>query len=254
MRCRLGVCLLLASLVACTTHAVGVDLRGAIDHPGRHDFAPGARLSDAALAAAPRPEAYLLGAAWLRADLRVAQRRLQAGILFDLSTVGQRALIGDHPALAARATALARWVKAMPVTGRAVALLDPRKVEITATENWPLAEGDALYYPRRPRTIRIVGAVERPCEVPHVALREAADYLRDCLPAKEADPDWLYVIQPDGRVFRQGVALWNRTAPQALAPGALLMVPLGVLSDIAPTLNGELADFLATQLLPAEGP
>jgi hypothetical protein len=60
------------------------------------------------------------------------------------------------------------------------------------------------------------------------------------------------VIQPDGQVFRRGVALWNRSLPLPLAPGALVFVPLsartaGAVDD---TLNHDMADFLATQLLP----
>jgi hypothetical protein len=257
MRQRRGLILLVAAVLLAgrtSAQAIEVELRGAIMHPGRHGFAADARLSAAALAAEPRPDAYLIGAAWLRVNQRPAQRRLQAGILFDLDAVHRQALADGDDDLAALTVALARWLRALPVTGRAIALLDPRKVEITAEENRPLADGDVLDYPRRPGTVRIVGAVLRPCAVPHVALRDAADYLHDCPRATTADPDWLYVIEPDGRVFKQGVALWNRSAPLALAPGARLYVPLGhAAARIAPELNRELADFIATQPLSAEG-
>ncbi|MBV8157298.1 MAG: capsule biosynthesis GfcC family protein, partial [Dyella sp.] len=84
-----------------------------------------------------------------------------------------------------------------------------------------------------------------------VALQDARKYLAGCMPSPQADPDWLYVIQPDGRVIRQGVALWNRSTPLSLAPGALLYVPIieRHVADVAPDLNNELSAFLATQLL-----
>jgi hypothetical protein len=54
-----------------------------------------------------------------------------------------------------------------------------------------------------------------------------------------------------------GIALWNRqdhAAPPA--PGAVLLVPLdsNQIKNSAPDLNRELAEFLATQPLPAESP
>ena len=65
-----------------------------------------------------------------------------------------------------------------------------------------------------------------------------------------ADPDWLYVIEPDGRVFRQGIALWNRSAALALAPGAVLYVPFkprAIEPAADADFNRDMARFIATQ-------
>ena len=91
--------------------------------------------------------------------------------------------------------------------------------------------------------------------VPLRPMLDAYRYLAECPRARRADRDWVYVIQPDGRVFRQGVAPWNRSAPLALAPGATIYVPLPerAAQAVDTTLNHDLADFLATQLLPGPG-
>jgi len=231
---------------------IQVTVTGAVAATGPLELKNDARISDAALAASLQPQAYLGGAALLRPSLIEAQQRLKAGVLFDLASLRRWAAGHDKPDLAARAAALADWIKPMPVTGRQPALLDPRVVEATPTENHPLADGDRLYYPLRPDTIQVVGAVRQHCTLPLAALQDARRYLASCAPGPEADPDTLYVIQPDGRVFEQGYALWNRSPPLALAPGAMIYVPLRAswTQAIDPDLNHDIAAFLATQLLP----
>jgi hypothetical protein len=218
-------------------------------NPGVISLSERGRLSDAALAARPRTDAYVLGAAWLRPSLLAEQQRLKAGLLFDLEAMHRDALEHGRADLASLSATLGAWVRTLPVTGRQVALLDPRSVEASPADNRPVAQGDALYYPRRPMTIRLVGALTRPCELPFVALQDARQYLASCTRSRSADADWIFVIQPDVRVFKQGVGLWNRTPPLPLAPGGTIYVPLraGSVRGIAPDLNSELAAFLGTQ-------
>ncbi len=253
----LGACAiaLLLNPIAVAAATVQVEASGAVAAAGVQTLKDGARLSDAALAAKPLPQAYMEGAAWLRSGLLKPQERLKAGILFDLVSLRQRAQHRSQQGIAAFAERLMDMIKPMPVTGRQVALLDPRAVEVNAPENHPVADGDKLYYPARPSTIRVVGAVQHTCELPLVPLQSAAHYLANCVVAAEADRDIIYVIEPDGRVFVQGIALWNRSTPLVLAPGALVYVPLRAraIKPVDPTLNSDIAAFLATQLLPGPG-
>ena len=48
---------------------------------------------------------------------------------------------------------------------------------------------------------------------------------------------------------QQGIALWNRADPQAVAPGGSIYVPLreSVLKSIDPAFNSDVATFIATQ-------
>ncbi len=248
--------LLAAMLCPLAAHAVNVQISGAVTAPGLKQLSGHARLSDAALASPLSTDAYPLGASWQRPSLQVEQARLKAGLLFDLDSARLQALRDDRTALADALASLHDWLQPMPVTGREVALLDPRSVEINATENRPIAEGDTLYYPRRPSTIKVVGAVKQACTLPLVALQNAQDYLGACKPSSLADGDWIFVIQPDGRVTKQGAGLWNRGPAMPLAPGAMIYVPLREtgLHGVSPELNQELAAFLATQpLTAAEG-
>lgn len=250
----LGVLLLL--LCSASASAMQVRASGAVTHPGVLELHDTARLSDAALAAQPSPQAYVLGAAWLRPGLLVSQQRLKAGVLFDLGQLQQHSRAGGRQALADVAAAMATWIGTMPVTGRQPAsLLDPRAVEIDPAANLLLAAGDQLYYPLRPATIRVVGAVAHACTLPLVPLQDARLYLAACAASSAADRDNIYVIEPDGRVFVQGIALWNRSAPLALAPGAMIYVPLreAAARAIDATMNHDIAAFLATQLLPGPG-
>lgn len=247
--------LLLAVVVLPASAQIQVRVEGAVDHPGIQNLKDSARLSDAALAAQVQPQAYMLGAAWLRPSLLAKQQRLKAGVLFDLDSLHLQSLQHGDDVLAEETGRLRNRVAALPVTGRMPALLDPRPVEANAAANLPLQPGDRLFYPVRPTTIRIVGAVQQPCTLPLQPMRDARSYLAACPYTRRADRDWIYVIEPDGHVFRQGVALWNRAKPLSLAPGAVIYVPLPerAAKHVDATLNHDLAAFLATQTLPGPG-
>nr|WP_269791911.1 capsule biosynthesis GfcC family protein [Stenotrophomonas sp. Iso1] len=206
-----------------------------------------ARLSAAALAARPDNDAYMLGAALLRAQAIPAQSRLKAGLLFDLE------LLAAQPQFTDTATRMRAEFQRMPVTGRVPQVLDPRPLEATRAQDLPAQSGDRLIYPKRPDTITVVGAVIKPCRLRHDALTAAANYRTQCPVLPVASSDDLYVIQPDGSHRKIGFALWNRDPAVSLAPGAVLYVPLAehLVRDIAPTLNEEAAAFLATQVLDA---
>lgn len=218
-------------------------------------YPSGSRLSNLALAAKVRPDAYMAGAAWLRPSLKEDQVRLKAGVVFELGVIRMGALTdGDEP-LGLAAAAFQSWLTTLPVTGRRTSVaLDPDRLEVSPPDNWPIEEGDALYYPRRPADIRVVGAVANPCRVPQVALQDARRYLAQCPPSAAADPDMIFVIQPDGTVFPQNIASWNRDPPRILAPGAWIYVPFNrkrIATSTDGQFNEDVAAFISTQLINA---
>lgn len=231
--------------------AVKASVDGLVDRPGEQTLPDKARLSDAALGASVRAQAYVMGASWLRPSRRVAQQRLKAGLLFDLDQVARWGRGADDNGIRQLAVALSQWLGGLPVTGREAAQLDGRALEVLAKENRVLGDGDRLHYPARPDWVRIVGAVVKPCVVPHVPLLDAREYLPMCASTPQADRDIVYIIQPDGRVYERGIALWNRSEPFALAPGATVYVPIrgDVTRAAAPEVNLDIANFLATQPL-----
>lgn len=248
--------LLLAALLG-SPHLLatpGASIEGQVMQPGQYVLNGDARLFHMVGPAVVKADAYLVGAAWLHRPAREAQRKLKAGVLFDLAVLIQHARLSDQPQLAAFAEDLQVKVARLPVTGRRAHDLDPVTLELEQAANRFLADGDRLLYPARPTTVRISGALERECEVEFRPLRPADDYLHDCVRNAFADTDWLYVIQPDGRVQRLGIGLWNREQSAIPAPGATLLVPLeeSLLRGVAEELNDDLAAFLATQPLPMD--
>lgn len=228
-----------------------VTVEGDAAAPGQYPVTASTRLHDVLLPAQVSPKAYMLGASWLHIPLRKEQTRLKLGVLFDLATLERNALLDNRPVLAELANQLASKAKAMPVTGRRIAELDPVKVELNREHNPVLSPGDRLLYPARPGFVRVEGAVLAECELPFVPMQAARDYLDACPRHAEADLDELFVVQPDGRVQRQGIALWNRVEAPPPAPGARIFVPVrsAGLGDPTPDLNAEFATFMGTQPL-----
>lgn len=251
-RSGLAITLYVLALALADARAQSVQARveGAVAVPGARTFGAGARLADAVLDARPTELAYPLGAALMRRSQIEAQVRLKAGLLYDLDLLADPAA-GDTP-LSQDASRLRAWLAGRAATGRVVVQLEPRRLELDLDANGLLADGDHFVYPLRPSTIAVVGAVVQDCTLPHVPLQDVADYLPACAHSRAADPDRVYVVQPDGQVQVVGIAAWNRSPPQALAPGATVYVPLAepVVGKVDPDFNREFASFIATQPLP----
>ena len=248
--------LALGVAVSSSLHAapsITVEVLGSVRNPGMLTLPVTSRLSDAALAGVPDDRSYMLGAALLKRSELVVQTRLKAGLLFDLEAIESRE--SSDPDGSVAATHIAREMSAMPVTGRIRQGLAPRALEMELSSNRPLADGDKLYYPTRPSTVTVLGAVEQPCSIPHRPLQRPLDYARQCPALLAASKDDLFVIQPDGETQKIGIALWNRSSESTLAPGAIIFVPLNARTtrDVSPDFNEDAARFLATQVLDAPG-
>lgn len=214
-------------------------VRGVVELPG------GARLSDAMLAARPAADAYLPGASYQQHAERAGQLRLRAGLAHTLSVLERT----GKPAIQAAASGMAAWLEAHPATGRISIPAAARLMQVQPRINPVLGDGDLISFPVRPDTVRVMGAVAEPCTLPHRPHQDARAYARACAPTQAADPNDLYVIQPDAMVQKLGVAAWNRADPQAVAPGGTVYVPLreAQLGDLDPDFNAEFASFVATQ-------
>jgi len=249
----LSVCLLLAS--STFSHAA-VTVTGDVLNAGSFTFVPGSRLLDAVTQARPNTESYWLAAAWLHQPMLEQQSRLKAGVLFDLKMLQRGALLEEKSSLAALAARLFEDVSRLPITGRKVAVLDPVALEVAFARNYSLNDGDQIIFPRRPTTVTVLGAVEKPCTLPYRAMQQAHEYLKSCLSVADADADYLWLIQPDGQVKRVGIAGWNREDRVFAAAGSMILVPVRNDDRDLPTfdLNEQLAQFLATQPLPEVTP
>jgi hypothetical protein len=132
---------------------------------------------------------------------------------------GQRGVSGDAAAL----KRLKDWISGLPVTGRVpVASADGRWLQVNPSRDPLLAPGHSLVMPRRPRTVTVVASDGMRCAVVHQAGREARAYIDAC---SRAGVDWAWIAQPDGRVQRAGIALWNRERQDEPAAGAWIWAP-----------------------------
>jgi len=236
---------------------INVTVNGAVPQSLTAAYPSETRISTVALAAKVDTQAYMLGAAWLRPVLRRDQARLRAGLLFELSGIRRLALGSGNETLGNEARRLQEWLATLPITGRRTGtVLDPYQLEVTPSADWAVSEGDTLYYPRRPQGIRVVGAVKQDCHLPLVPLQDARRYLEACAPSSAADRNRMFVVQPDGSVWEQKIALWNRDPPRPLAPGAWIYVPFDehITSRAADdTFSRDVATFIGTQLLSDDG-
>lgn len=218
---------------------------GAVQSPGVVQVKQGGRISDVLNAVRPDAAAYLLGGSLQREHERQDQVRQRAGLLH---TLGQ---LPQHENLDVRAAGdlLHDWLDAHPATGRVRLVLDRRLMQAQPLNNPIARQGDSIIIPLRPQTVHVIGAVSLPCELPHQPLQDAKTYLAHCPTSSAADPDTLYVVQPDGLVQALGVAAWNRADPQPVAAGGTIYVPIreSALKRIDASFNEDFASFVATQ-------
>ena len=190
-----------------------------------------------------RPGAgYPLGLLWQVPDEKPAQLALKLEVL---AALAKPESMGLRPP---QAQALSDLIAAMPVTGRvAVPLAQLNWLQANPSRDPLLRRGHRVELPARPSTVTVLSADGLPCRVAQVDGATARDYLDGCATAIGQEPaDWAWVVQPDGRVERHGVALWNAGNQEALAPGAWIWAPPRALR-IPERFSMRLAQFLATQ-------
>lgn len=202
------------------------------------------RLSDWLLQepAALKADAYPLGLSWRVPAELPAQAAAKSALLRDLAA-GPGALKADAEAM----RRLAELIGTLPATGRVrVAMADARWLQGNPDRDPVLQPGHAVVMPVRPRTVTVVTARGTRCAVAHAPGRGAMAYVSTCSPSGSRRVDWVWVVQPDGRVQRSGVALWNAEAQDEPAPGAWIWAPPRD-RGWTEAFSASLAQFLATQ-------
>jgi len=165
----------------------------------------------------PAASAYLQGLSWRVPEEVPAQLGLKLELLQALADTTKVGLVSAHNQL------LADLIAGMPVTGRVpIAVVDARWLEAHPERDPILLPGHKVDLPERPRTVTVLTSAGVLCRVEHVNGQESASYIRAC---GASAADWAWVAQPDGRVERYGIALWNRQAQDLPAPGAWIWAP-----------------------------
>jgi hypothetical protein len=139
------------------------------------------------------------------------------------------------------------WFSSLHVTGRVpIQFADPRWLMAHPNRDPVLLPNDRVLLPRRPTTVTAVTEEGNLCAATHESGRNAMAYVEACMPTSSGSADWVWIVQPDGRVERHGVAVWNRETQGEPAPGAWIWAPSRS-AGYSERLSDNLARFLATQ-------
>ncbi len=181
---------------------------------------------------------YLLGLEWLVPGEKVTQAQQQSDL--------PKSLVDSKGDDAARHR-LHDWFAEMPVTGRVpISIVDADWLRANPNHDPVILPEHQVILPKRPHTVTLITSSGVRCQLPHISGFLAKRYLAACAPEALSQIDWAWVVQPDGKVSRFGIANWNIQKQAEPAPGAWIWMPLRQ-DKWAGGLSAELSEFLATQ-------
>ena len=199
------------------------------------------RLSDWLNTHPSAPDFYTLGMFWSTPQELLRQQDVHQALGASLTQLHRQ---GDVSA--ASFAALQENLAAMPPTGRVpTAIAEAKWLEAYPRKDPLLQAGDSVQLPARPINLRVMAEDGSVCEIPHREGLQAPDYVRACLGAGSFGA-WAWVVQPNMRVQRVGLRLWNAAEQDQPAPGAWIWVPQNS-SKLPDSFNQRWAEWLATQ-------
>jgi len=143
--------------------------------------------------------------------------------------------------------ALSSLLLGLPITGRlSIALPDARWLQAAPDQDPLLLPDHRVVLGPRPQSVTVLASNGVPCAAGHLPGARIADYLQACLGPGRAGIDEVWLVQPDGRASRYGVAPWNLQPQDEPAPGAWLWAPARQ-NAVPASVSDALARFLATQ-------
>ena len=136
-------------------------------------------------------------------------------------------------------------------TGRLpLAVAESKWLEAYPRKNPLMEVGDTFQIPSRPSTLRVMTESGEVCEIPHREGLQAKDYVLAC---NEIFGAWAWVIQPNGRVQKVALYLWNARRQDEPAPGSWIWVP-SYNSKLPDTFNLRWAKWLSNQGISSRQP
>jgi hypothetical protein len=135
----------------------------------------------------------------------------------------------DAPAsVVSQLNALQYQVKQWRLAERVLIPIDCDRARLEVSFNPRFESGQyVLQLVNRPQTVQFWGALKNSLTLNHRGGTAIADYVSALSLSDLADPSLVYVIQPDGRILKSGVASWNRQHIEAM-PGAQVFVPFAL--------------------------
>jgi hypothetical protein len=233
-------CLVRALVLGCATWAGSSHSDDKLLPPLQAPVVPGERLSDwVNRVAGPTSDTTALH--WRAEAQRGPQLRLRDAVFDSFKSDASLALTD-----AERDKFLA-WLLTLPITGRVnLGLTEARWLQAAPEADPVLQDRQQVFLFARPQTVAVITPTAKVCLLPHVSGALVKDYLRACSDSLSDAVDWAWIIQPDGRTQRFGVASWNTQKQDEPAPGAWIWAPPWA-AHVPNSLSDNLARFLATQ-------
>ena len=201
----------------------------------------GERLSDWLLRN-PDPAAFAPALQWRVPSEKMAQHQLRQSIVQGL----QNPVLNAWPA--EQREVFTVWMLSLPLTGRlTVAIPDARWLQAAPDQDPVLLPDHTVVQLGRPHMVTVLSDSGLPCAAVHAPGALLRDYVQACMNRHAGDVDEAWLVQPDGRSTRFGIAPWNGEPQDDPAPGAWVWAPRRQ-AHVPAALSDGIARFLATQL------
>jgi len=188
----------------------------------------------------PNENGYLFATRLVRESVRISQqiKLNEAADRFERdldSSAAERLARSSDPGNVAAISAdierqrrIAQRMRQVKAEGRIVLELADSNAQVKDLPDLPLQDGDAVYIPRKPGTVEVVGAVYQPNSIVYRPKRTANDYLALAGGyTNSADNDEIYVIRADGaaKSNRHNGWLFGGVGGDIVNPGDTIVVP-----------------------------
>ncbi len=219
-----------------------VTLGGEFLYPGNYTIRDGERLSDLIVRAGGfTKEAYFFGAKFTSPRSRAIQvkalqdmiqeleiRANQATVLSGQSSLDKGEADIAQASLAAVQGFISKLSQIQP-EGRVSLVLSDLESFKGSLYDFKLEDGDALYVPKRPNYVAVMGSVYAPSAYAYQPTLDVEAYLdKSGGPTKTADEDAVYVLRANGEVLSRATSgsVLSRFDSTTLMPGDTVVVPV----------------------------
>jgi len=147
-------------------------------------------------------------------------------------------------------SSLESLIQKQSITGRVLGLeLDSTRVEIIPLKNRIFSHSLTMHFPSKLKSVFFVGAKKE--IMPYRPSLSVEDYVIKNPLFNFFEKGYVSVVQANGEVEKLKVGVWNHQT-NYLSPGSWIIGRLKstVIEEVAPTFNEDLANWLATQVLP----
>lgn len=205
---------------------------GEVPHPGEYSFLPGDTVSSLLeRAGGLTDQAYPMGAIFSRESARKTEELQYRNTARDLERRLASAIENDskkapNETQIEMVRALSKELSTIKTVGRITVELDPDILEVKPELDMLLENGDKIYIPKRPLTVRVVGEVFSPAALQFTSDKDPRDYINEAGGfTKAADKNRVFVLYPNGSAQPLKVNTWNHK-PILIPPGSTIVVPL----------------------------